>query len=632
MSYCLNPDCQKPQNPDGAKFCLDCGSKLLLKERYRAIRLIGQGGFGRTFLAIDEDKPSKPCCVIKQFFPKAQGTNSVSKAAKLFEQEAVRLDELGKYPQIPELLAHFTQDNRQYLVQEFIDGENLAQILKKEGSFREHQIWQVLNSLLPVLDFIHSRNVIHRDIKPANIIRANDGQLVLVDFGAAKYVTGTSLLKTGTTIGTPEYIAPEQAKGKGVFASDLYSLGVTCIHLLTEISPFDLFDTAEDTWVWRQYLVDNPVSDELACIIDKLIISATKKRYQSALEVLKECNPNYTPLTIPTVSKIPNTNQISISLTSPQSLIASTTITISPTSNTLIYTWKEVHTLVGHLSPVSTVAISPNGKIIASGGFDNTIKLWNLQTGELICSIMGHSKPVLEVAFNPDGKLLVSGSVANSIKLWDLSTQSLIRAFTGHSESVVSLSVDISPDGQMIASGSDDQKVKIWQLSDGKLLQTFKDSRGFNAVAFSPDGKIIAGGSSDNSVKLWDLASGALVNNFTGHTRDVNAIAFSPNGKILASASSDNTIKIWHLSSGKLIRTIYGHSDWVRAVAFYPCEPILISASEDRTIKLWQVNTGELLHTLQGHSKDVNAISVSKNGETIVSGSSDKTIKIWRLS
>lgn len=123
MSYCLNPDCQKPQNAEGTKFCQTCGSKLLLKERYRGIKLIGQGGFGRTFLSIDEDKPSKPHCVIKQFFPQAQGTSNTQKAAELFEQEAVRLDELGKHPQIPELLAHFTQDNRQYLVQEFIDGD-----------------------------------------------------------------------------------------------------------------------------------------------------------------------------------------------------------------------------------------------------------------------------------------------------------------------------------------------------------------------------------------------------------------------------------------------------------------------------------------------------------------------------
>ena len=142
MSYCLNPNCQKPQNPVGTFFCQNCGTKLLLKERYRAIKLLGQGGFGRTFLAVNEEQPSKPRCVIKQFFPQVQGTNNTQKAAELFEQEALGLKQLGKYPQIPELLAYCTQDNRQYLVQEFIDGQNLAQVLEAEGAFNETQIRQ----------------------------------------------------------------------------------------------------------------------------------------------------------------------------------------------------------------------------------------------------------------------------------------------------------------------------------------------------------------------------------------------------------------------------------------------------------------------------------------------------------
>src|SRR5919199_1023481 len=153
MSYCLTPNCPTPQNPQGTNFCLSCGSKLLLKERYRAIKPIGQGGFGRTFLAVDEDKPSKPRCVIKQFYPQAQGTSTVQKAVELFTQEAMRLDELGRHPQIPELLAYFTQDDRQYLVQEFIDGLNLAQELEQKGAFNETQIRQLLNDLLPVLQF-----------------------------------------------------------------------------------------------------------------------------------------------------------------------------------------------------------------------------------------------------------------------------------------------------------------------------------------------------------------------------------------------------------------------------------------------------------------------------------------------
>ena len=302
MSYCLNPTCPNPQNPNDTKFCITCGTKLLLKERYRAIKPIGQGGFGRTFLAVDEDKPSKPPCVIKQFYPQAQGTSTVQKAVELFNQEAVRLDELGKHPQIPELLAYFTQDDRQYLVQEFIDGQNLAEELSKVGAFNETQIIQLLKDLLPVLQFVHNHQVIHRDIKPENIIRrSRDTRLVIVDFGASKFATGAALLKTGTSIGSPEYVAPEQARGKATFVSDIYSLGVTCIHLLTQMSPFDLYDINEDAWVWRQFLTFK-VSGFLGKILDKMLQTAVSRRYQSAAEVLKDLNQEQKQATTPTVA------------------------------------------------------------------------------------------------------------------------------------------------------------------------------------------------------------------------------------------------------------------------------------------------------------------------------------------
>lgn len=290
MSYCLNPRCPKSENPQDVKFCLTCGSKLLLKERYRAVKPIGQGGFGRTFLAVDEDKPSKPRCVIKQFYPQAQGTNTVQKAVELFNQEAVQLDELGKHPQIPELLAYFTQDDRQYLVQEFIDGRNLAQELAHRGAFNETQIRQLLHDLLPVLQFCHARQVIHRDIKPENIIlRSSDNKLVIVDFGASKSATGTALSHTGTSIGSPEYVAPEQIRGRAMFASDIYSLGATCINLLTGRSPFDSYDTNHDNWIWQQYL-KTPVSKSLEKIINKMLESIPARRYQTVDEVLQDLN------------------------------------------------------------------------------------------------------------------------------------------------------------------------------------------------------------------------------------------------------------------------------------------------------------------------------------------------------
>jgi formylglycine-generating enzyme required for sulfatase activity len=295
--------------------------KLVLLGRYRAVEPLGQGGFGRTFRAIDEAKPSKPACVIKQFFPIQQGTDTANKAAELFHQEAVRLEELGNHPQIPELLAHFEEENRQYLVQQFINGQNLAHILEQKGAFSETEIRSLLTDLLRVLEFVHSKQVIHRDIKPENIIRRQvDNQLVLVDFGAAKFATGTALGRTATVIGDFRYIAPEQAVGKGVFASDLYSLGVTCIHLLTNVEPLELFDTDEDAWVWQNYL-QNPLSDELRSILDKMIQRGAKRRYQSADDVINAL----TRQKLSVVSKKPKIPQAAPlqRLTPPRSSVAS---------------------------------------------------------------------------------------------------------------------------------------------------------------------------------------------------------------------------------------------------------------------------------------------------------------------
>ena len=296
MSYCLNSECRKPYNPSGNTFCQSCGAKLLLGDRYRAIKPIGQGSFGKTFLAVDEYKPSLPRCVIKQFFPK--NSANALKAAELFRREAIRLDELGQHPQIPELMAHFQQGEQQYLVQEFIDGQNLEQELVANGTFTENQIQELLWDLLSVLEFVHERQVIHRDIKPENIIRRNSitlpdgggenkGQLVLVDFGASKVITNSSLGKTGTMIGSAGYVAPEQLAGKAAPASDFYSLGVTCIYLLTQVAPFELFDVLEGQWVWRQYLQSN-ISEDLGRVIDQLLAPNINERYQFVEQVLKE--------------------------------------------------------------------------------------------------------------------------------------------------------------------------------------------------------------------------------------------------------------------------------------------------------------------------------------------------------
>ncbi|MGB3405550.1 MAG: serine/threonine-protein kinase [Microcoleaceae cyanobacterium] len=294
MSYCLNPQCFHPYNSGTAQYCQRCGLPLKLNQRYRPLKLIGQGGFGKTYLAVDEHLPSTPDCVIKQFFLPNSTPQQFRKAAQLFTQEAVRLDELGKHPQIPQLLAHFSQNQQLFLVQEYIPGKTLSQELQTQGYFNESQIWQLLKDILPVLQFIHEQRIIHRDIKPDNLMRRDSNsedksQVVLIDFGIAKQSPQVTQLQTGTIIGTPEYMAPEQSRGRVFRSSDLYSLGATCLFLMTGKSPFELYDVTRDRWVWRNYLPrDTIISQALTKILNKLIETNLSRRYTSAQQILQE--------------------------------------------------------------------------------------------------------------------------------------------------------------------------------------------------------------------------------------------------------------------------------------------------------------------------------------------------------
>jgi WD40 repeat protein len=524
------------------------------------------------------------------------------KAIELFQREATRLDELGQHPQIPQLLAHFAEGDYHYLVQTYIDGLTLEQELARIGVFNETQIRELLSDLLPVLQFIHDQRVIHRDIKPANIIRQRkDGRLMLVDFGASKFTTNSNLTRTGTVIGSAGFSAPEQTAGKATFASDLYSLGVTCIYLLTNVQPYDLYSFVDGKWIWRDYL-QYPVSEPLGNILDKMLESAINRRYASAAHILQDLNPD--------LSKSPPIPFIPLHSNQP--------------------VWRCVQTLIGHSNSVAAIACHPNGRSFASTGFDKAIKLWHTGTGALISNFSGHTEPILALAFSPDGESLVSGSVDDTIKVWDLRTETLSKTLPAQIDAILSLSIAISPDGLAIACGSDDHTIKIWQLSTGRLFRKLVQSRAVTTIAISPNGQTLVSGSSDNSIYFWNFGTGELLHIVEAHRRDVNAVAISADNTLMVSASSDGTIKLWDLQTTKLLRSLTGHLDWVRAVALSQDGQLIASGGGDHTVRLWQVATGKLLCTLMGHLKDVNAIAFTPDSKTVISGSSDRTIKLWR--
>ncbi|MEH1845395.1 MAG: CHASE2 domain-containing serine/threonine-protein kinase [Nostoc sp.] len=264
---------------------------LLLSGRYKISQTLGAGGFGRTYLAEDTQRPGNPICVVKKLMPARQDTRFLQVARRLFNSEAEILESLGKHDQIPELLAYFEDDQEFYLIQQYIEGHTLSEELPPVQNVQnESFVMEMFKQVLEVLEFVHQHRVIHRDLKPTNIIRcAEDNRLVLIDFGAVKLMQPPSSEQTElatVAIGTRGYAPPEQFAGHPRLCSDIYALGMIGIQAITGIPPQELHpDPETGNVMWRQTA---PVSEELAAILDKMVCYHFSDRYQSAAAVLQD--------------------------------------------------------------------------------------------------------------------------------------------------------------------------------------------------------------------------------------------------------------------------------------------------------------------------------------------------------
>ncbi len=268
-----------------------CRFNRLFRDRYKVIAPLGRGGFGVTYLAQDTLLPSEPLCVIKQLSPKTKNPKVLEKASERFEREAKTLSQLGSHSQIPRLLDYFKHEDNFYLIQEYVKGYNLAKEVKLGGPLSEGAVKKFLRELLPVLEYIHQSRVIHRDIKPPNIIRCkNDGRLVLIDFGAVREQisqAGDIGYSAATTqfVGTVGFAPPEQLALRATFASDIYSLGITCLYLLTGKPPLEFeYNPVTGEVNWQQ---DLELTDYFSQVISKMIKIAPQERYSSVEELTR---------------------------------------------------------------------------------------------------------------------------------------------------------------------------------------------------------------------------------------------------------------------------------------------------------------------------------------------------------
>lgn len=326
-------------------------------------------------------------------------------------------------------------------------------------------------------------------------------------------------------------------------------------------------------------------------------------------------------------------------------------------------------------SLVRTIALHPDGHLLASGGDDGVVKLWQFPSGEFLGELPGQSNWIRKIIFSYDGNLIAASSEDGKIQVWSIVSRKTVNLFEAHEGRVWEIA--FCPNGKAILSGSDDQQIKLWSLSEDQCLATLQ---GYTckqrSVVFSPDGKWLASGGDDSIIRIWDLESGNCINQFSGHAGRVWTIAFhqSRQGKLyLISGSDDRAVKYWDVATGQCISTSKDHTSWVRAVsisstqqlilsggddkvirAFHPetCESrefhashndwivslavttdgkLAISGSDDGTAKIWNVKTGELIHTFEHHRSPIRAIAVSPDDQWVAMGSNDKTIRLFNL-
>ena len=533
-----------------------------MKQRYQILELLGQSQSSQTYLA--RDAASGTTCVVKQIT-----IGDVSLESRLRQLKDLQ------HPQLPRWLD--SSEAQGCWVQEYIAGESLAERLRL-GCFSVAELWQVLEQTLPILHYLHGRGVVHGDIRPENLIaRSGLDDLVLVDL---------AVIPTGS----PEYAAPEQIQSHPGFASDLYSLGLTGLSLLTGLRPMEFWNAAGSN-DWRDYWRPEPASDpeRLAKLLDRLLATNPSERFTAseAIAALERIRGRKLRVQI---------------ATPPVRCLA---------------------TLTGHQGIFGSVnAVAAQGERLASASDDKRICLWQLPTGAACGELLGHTGAVKAVAFHPQQPILASGSQDRSVKLWDCQTQCLTQTLTGHSSAVNA--VAFSPDGQILISGSSDKTIKLWR--SGECYRTLGGHRlAVNAVAFRNDGAQIASASADGTVRLWDI-TGKCLQILSGHTQAVRAVAFSPSG--LIASGGDGPIRLWNLEQGTC-RLLSGHPWAVSALLFSPDGKYLISASWDKTLKIWRVETGEEICALSGHTDSINGIALA--GELLISASKDKTVKLWQI-
>jgi WD40 repeat protein len=589
------------------------------------------------------------------------------------------------HPNIVQIYDVDEQNGQPYFALEFVDGGSLEDLLKGTP-LSARRAAEFIETLARAMHAAHGVGIVHRDLKPANVLLTHDGQPKITDFGLAKRLgSETGQTQSGAIVGTPSYMAPEQAAGKiGAIgpAADVYALGAILYEMVTGRPPFkaetplDTVMQVLDDEAVRPRRLNSKVPLDLETISLKCLAKEPARRYPSARALAEDLRRflDGEPIQARAMSLVGRTLSWTRRRPAVAALLAVSLVALLAMIGggvALVYNARLKEAMAETLAAqqreaeareaeekqkqLNETATANNlyAKRLALAERDLTagnvtraeqlladlvpaagkpdLRHWEWYYLKRLChaeqaTLTGHTKEVVAVAYDRTGTRLASASWDGTIGIWGVARGQRLHVLLGHDGWV--RSVAFRPDGQRLASAGDDGKVRVWNAATGAPVAELAGHEGHvTSVAYSPDGRRLVSAGNDGTVRLWDADGLRSLAVLKGHVGRISGVAYSPDGQRFASAGTDRTVRLWDAAALREARVLRGQSKAVNCVAFSPNSRLVASASDDRTIRLWEAATGQEVFTLLGHNSPVRGLVFTPDSNRLASVGN--MVKLW---